>query len=496
MTHLETLQQAQQVLNETSEAVSKGIFRQRYHFMAPAGWLNDPNGCIYHKGIYHLYYQHNPYAPVWGAMHWGHATSTDLVHWQHKPIVLAPSEFYDNHPEGGVFSGSVIENGNGLLYAFYTAATNPGTGFVQTQCMAESSDNGQTFIKFRGNPVIAQVPEGVSADFRDPKVIRYGNYWYMVLGASNGKGARTGGEGCACLYRSENLIKWDYRGIIARSEGRYGTMWECPDLFPLNDKWVLIFSPMLMENRKAVYFVGEMDFNTPHFTILNDGEIDWGCEYYAAQSLIDDKDRRILMAWQNGWDWMPWWNNFGPTATEGWCGCMALPRSVSLDAENRLVSSPISELELLRRDRNTVEGLIVGSEKITIPCADPLSFELKIEIDLDRTTALKLYLLLRATSENYTVIIIDFAGKKLCFDRSKSDNGISSGVKECDLFLEGGTCKLHLFSDTSSIELFIDEGRTCMSNTVYTICPKQKNYVFSDGGDVVVNKIDTWALCL
>ena len=494
MTHSENLQRAQQAVDRISDTVSKGIFRQRYHFMAPAGWLNDPNGCIYHKGIYHLYYQHNPYAPVWGTMHWGHATSTDLVHWQHKPIALAPSEFYDNHPGGGVFSGSIIENGNGLLCAFYTAATNPGTGFMQTQCMAESSDHGQTFKKFKGNPVIARVPEGISTDFRDPKVIRYGDYWYMVLGASIGKGARNGGEGCACLYRSDNLLKWDYCGIIARSEGRYGTMWECPDLFPLGDKWVLIFSPMFMENRKAVYLIGEMDFDIPRFTILNDGEIDWGCEYYAPQSLVDDKGRRILMAWQNGWDWMPWWNNFGPTAAEGWCGCMALPRSVSLDAESRLVSNPVSELEQLRRDEKTLENLLIGSQKIEIPCADSISFELKMEIDIRQSTGLKFYLMLRAATEKYTTIVIDFAKKKIFFDRTKSDNGFSSGIKECDLMMEGMIFTLRLFSDTSSIELFMDGGRTCMSNTIYPTHQEQKTYVFSEGGEVFIKRINTWAL--
>jgi beta-fructofuranosidase len=271
-------------------------------------------------------------------------------------------------------------------------------------------------------------------------------------------------------------------------------MWECPDLFPLDGKWILIFSPMYMGNRKAVYLVGEMDFDAPHFTILNDGEIDWGYEYYAAQSLIDGKGRRILMAWQNGWDWMPWWKGFGPTAVEGWCGCMALPRSVSLNGENGLISSPVSELELLRKDKKTVENLIISSEKIDILCADPVSFELKMEIDLDRTTAQKLYLLLRATTANYTVIIIDFAGKKLCFDRCNSDNGFSNGIKECDLFLEERICKLHLFSDTSSIELFMDDGRTCMSNTIYPVHPGQKTFAFSEGGDAVVNRIDTWAL--
>jgi beta-fructofuranosidase len=496
MTHTEKLRLAQEAVDKHAPMALNGRFRQRYHFMAPSGWLNDPNGCIWHQGTYHLYYQHNPYAAVWSAMHWGHATSTDLLHWRHQPIALAPSEVYDNHPQGGVFSGSIVEDGNDTLYAFYTATANHGTGFVQTQCMALSSDRGISFQKYQDNPVIDQVPEGISPDFRDPRVIRHNGFWYMVLGASLGKGAWQGGEGCACLYCSKDLKKWEYLGIIARSEGKYGTMWECPDLFPLDGKWVLTFSPMFMEDRKAVYLIGDMDFDIPRFTILGDGEIDWGCEYYAAQSMLDGKGRRIMMAWQNGWDWMPWWKDFGPTGQEGWCGCMALPRTVTLDAKNRLISKPVCEIELLRKNSRKIENSKVGAEKISIPCADPVSFELKMEIDLVQTTAQRLHLLLRANKEKYTVVTLDFAAKKLRFDRNNSDDGYSRGIKECDLLLKGRSCIFHLFSDTSSIELFTDEGRTSMSNTIYPLHPNQETYMWAEGGEAFIKTINTWALSL
>jgi beta-fructofuranosidase len=362
--------------------------------------------------------------------------------------------------------------------------------------MAHSRDGGISFQKYQDNPVIASVPEGISADFRDPRVIRHNGFWYMVLGASLGKGAWRGGDGCACLYRSENLKKWEYCGIIARSEGRYGTMWECPDLFPLDGKWILAFSPMFMEGRKAVYLTGEMDFDIPRFTILSDGEIDWGCEYYAAQSMLDGAGRRVLMAWQNGWDWMPWWKDFGPTVQEGWCGCMALPRAVALDPANKLISKPVCELEMLRKNNKKIEGLKVGAEKISIPCADPVSFELKMEIDLVQTAAKKLHILLRANTEKYTVVTIDFLVKKLRFDRNNSDDGYSSGIKECNLLLNGDFCILCFFSDTSSIEIFTDEGRTSMSNTIYPLHPNQETCVWAEGGEAFFKTINTWALGL
>jgi len=496
MTHAEKLRMAQEAVDKGSLAASKCTFRQKYHFMAPSGWLNDPNGCIFFENNYHMFYQHNPYAPVWGSMHWGHATSIDLVHWKHEPIALAPSENYDDHPEGGVFSGSAVEY-NGALAVLYTGTTNHGQGFVQTQCLAVSQDKGYCFSKYEGNPVIGERPAGISPDFRDPRVFRHKDFWYMVLGASLGKGAWQGGEGCALLYRSADLKEWEYQGIVAKSAGKYGSMWECPDLFPLDGKWVLMFSPMFMNDRqKTVFLVGEMDFNKPEFSIEQDGEIDWGGEYYAPQSLIDPKGRRVLIAWQNGWDWMPWWKDFGPTKKGGWCGCMALPRSVSLDTRKRIVSAPVCELELLRNDKKTIENIKVNTEKTAIPCTDPISFELEMEIDLSKTKAQKLFLLVRANSEKYTVITVNFKEKKLRFDRNNSDDGFSQGSRECDVLLENNSCIMRLFSDTTSIELFLDGGRTCMSNTIYPVHKEQGIYLFSEGGDVFVKRIDTWALCL
>lgn len=294
MLHKERLSRAQ-ISVDTAAKTMKGIHQQRYHFMAPAYWINDPNGCIFFEGKYHLFYQHNPYAPVWGAMHWGHAVSKDLVHWEHLPIALAPSEPYDDHPEGGVFSGSAVYH-EGVLSVFYTGTTNYGAGFVQTQCLAESRDGGVTFEKYSGNPVINELPPDASPDFRDPKVLRVEDMWYMIIGSSEGSGAWHGGDGCVQMYRSGDLKNWSYCGVIARSNGKLGSMWECPDLFRLGEKWVLIFSPMLCGARKTVYQVGEMDFDNVRFTCESQVKIDWGCEYYAPQSLRDQQERAILIA--------------------------------------------------------------------------------------------------------------------------------------------------------------------------------------------------------
>jgi beta-fructofuranosidase len=178
--------------NNKSAAVGAqtGQFRQRYHFMAPSGWMNDLNGLIYWQGRYHLFYQHNPFKPEWGAVHWGHASSRDMVHWRHEPIALAPSEPYDldeKGEEGGCFSGSVVDN-DGVLALIYTGAVHAEGKTMQTQCLAESRD-GVHFEKHRANPVIACPPETGSRDLRDPKVWRHGDYWYLVAGTcKDGRG--------------------------------------------------------------------------------------------------------------------------------------------------------------------------------------------------------------------------------------------------------------------------------------------------------------------
>ncbi len=492
MTHHERLKRAQQALERNTPLAAKGAHRQKYHFMPPSGWMNDPNGCIWFGGQYHLFYQHNPYSAIWGAMHWGHATSADLVHWRYMPIALAPSEPYDDHPEGGVFSGSTVDDG-GELKAFYTATTNHGQGFVQTQCLATSPDGGASFVKYGGNPVINHAPAGTSPDFRDPKVFRHGDHWHMVLGASLGAGAWHGGEGCAHMYRSADLIDWEYRGILARSGGAFGTMWECPDFFPLGGKWVLTFSPMFHGVHRSMYMVGDMDFEQTVFTPLSCGDLDHGAEYYALQSLVDGNGRVNHLAWQNGWDWMEGWQDFGPTAAEGWCGCAAIPRVLELDEKNRIVQAPVPELASLRGAHTESGPFAAGEDAVEISMPHPACYELELVLDLDKTTAEQLYIDLRADETYRTRLCIDLAQKRLAFDRGQSD-GRSAGRFTCALALCGAKWSISIFSDVSSIELFCDNGLATMSNTIYPTHKNQGTFISAKGGSAAVQSCNVWAM--
>ena len=306
--HQELIARANESVAKVKDIVLKNPHRNKYHFMAPAYWLSDPNGLIYFKGEYHMFYQHYPYAPHWGSMHWGHAKSKDLVHWEHLPIALAPSEHYDLDERGGCFSGSAVDD-NGTLAVVYTGTVWREGKVIQSQCLATSTD-GITFEKYEGNPVIPGPPEDGSADFRDPKVWKHDGKWYVVIGSCKD------GKGKALLYRSDDLKKWDYVGVLAESDGSMGTMWECPDFFPLGDKHVLVFSAMGMGEKKTMYLVGNMDYETGKFTWDTCGEVDCGFEYYAPQSFLDDKGRRIMIAWLNAWDWMPWWKTLVPQRPE------------------------------------------------------------------------------------------------------------------------------------------------------------------------------------
>jgi len=270
-------------------------------------------------------------------MHWGHAVSRDILHWEYLPLALAPSESYDDHMRGGCFSGSAIAH-EGKLFLMFTGTAKEENGFVQTQCIAYSED-GIHFEKYGGNPVLA-APEGILPDqFRDPKVWEHEGMYYMVCGGSCGR------NGQALLYRSKDMFHWTFFNVLAESRGEWGYMWECTDFFPMGGKYVLIFSPMGAGEHTAVYMVGDFDYGTGKFCSHINGEIDWGFDYYAPQSFQTPDGRRIIVGWANGWEWMPSWKDWGPTYKESWCGFFNVPREVRMMEDGTLQFPPVKELE-------------------------------------------------------------------------------------------------------------------------------------------------------
>lgn len=297
--------------------------RFRYHFEPQTGWMNDPNGLIEFRGQYHAFFQYNPYKPEWGPMHWGHAVSRDLLHWETLPVALYPKEEYEN--DGGCFSGSAIEK-DGKLYLFYTSVSKK---YGQAQSVAISED-GINFHKYEENPVIRHYPEDGSADFRDPKVSKIDGTYYMVIGSGKN------GKGRVLLYRSEDLLHWDYVGVLYESV-EYNDVIECPDFFPLGDKYVLMYSKMNCKLYSTQFVIGTFDgkrlvpeaYATPEA----------GPDFYAPQTFLAKDGRRIMIGWFYHW---------GKPLAKGadFAGALSIPRELTLQ-NGKLRSYPVHEARSL-----------------------------------------------------------------------------------------------------------------------------------------------------
>ena len=460
--------------------------RQHYHFMAQTGWINDPNGLIYYKGKYHFFYQYNPYYGFWDYMHWGHAISDDMLHWEYLPLALAPSEFYDDHFRGGCFSGSAIEH-DGKLFLMFTGTTNNGKGFEQTQCIAYSED-GIHFEKYEGNPVLT-APDGIPTyQFRDPKVWKHDDTYYMVCGASRDNKAQ------ALLYRSKDMLHWEFFNVLAESRGEWGYMWECPDFYPMGDRYVLMFSPMGAGERTVVYLVGDFDYETGKFNYHINGEIDWGFDYYAPQSFLTPDGRRIIVGWANAWDWMPFWKDWGPTYKEGWCGSYNIPREVRMKEDGTLQFIPIKEIESLRLDAWNQETMIVSEKKTDIKAGDGISFEWKMQINLEKTNADQLEIGLRCGEGKKTICIFDFKNAQMSVNRNGAD-GWSKGISKSVMYLKDRKeLDVHILSDQSSIEIFTDDYQNNHSLNVFAGNAQNQIYLCAHGGQVVINNLETYGL--
>lgn len=305
--------------------------KQKLHLKAPGNWINDPNGFIYYKGKYHLFYQYFPYEPRWGTMHWGHAVSDDLVTWEHKGIALFPSKYAD---QNGCFSGSAVE-ADGRMNLFYTGVhfheTNPedihvclNDRFESAQLML-SSEDGFHFDNAGGKKVIIPPLDnseiGDRTHTRDPKVWRGKDAWYMVLGSMSKER-----KGKLLIYRSENLTDWEYKNSVTKEDG-FGWMWECPDYFEADNEKVLIFSPMGIMKEKGAYenqaicTIVDFEEGSCEMTIPDTYQfLDYGQDLYAPQSTLDKDGNRVVVAWLRM-----------PKPVDGeWIGMFCLPRVVEV----------------------------------------------------------------------------------------------------------------------------------------------------------------------
>ncbi|HEY3441636.1 MAG TPA: glycoside hydrolase family 32 protein [Paludibaculum sp.] len=340
------------------ESASSDPDRPRYHFLPRANWMNDPNAPIWHDGKYHMFYQYNPKAAKWDTMHWGHATTTDLLHWEHLPIALAPTP--GGPDKDGCFSGCMVMD-RGKPVIVYTGVD------PQVQCLA-TSDDWITWTKHPRNPVIAGPPPGVdSPGFRDPHVWRDGNEWLMLVGA----GFR-GVGGTALLYKSSNLVEWTYlkpfmRGAInPKAKGgdvARGEMWECPDFFPVGDKWLFYVAT----EDKVKYWLGQ--WKDRMFTPQSEGVLTHGAGY-APKSSNASKGRRFI------WAWLREQRGAAEQLKAGWSGTMSLAVVPSLAKDGTLLLDPAAEYDLIRGPKTADAAPLNDGTKLRIRLKQDQPFSL------------------------------------------------------------------------------------------------------------------------
>ena len=334
---------------ELQQKLAHDPLRPQFHLLPRHNWMNDPCAPRFHRGKYHMFFQYNPGGAVWGDMHWNHATSADLVHWKHEPIALAPGpSAFDSY---GIFTGSVVP-GMDVPTVLYTGVSKSshedetirGEGTREVQCLAMAIDDDLLTWKKLDQPVIAAPPPGLKVTgFRDPCPWKEGDTWYLGVGSGMD---RVGGA--VLLYTSKNGREWTYLHPLAQGKWNGGNqinpvdtgeMWECPDFFALEGKYVLLYST----ERKVYWNVGVFDKRELRFHTETSGLLDHGA-YYAMKSMLDEKGRRIL------WGWNPEKRSEAAMLEAGWSGSMALPRVLSIDKENRLRMEVAPEFASLRRE--------------------------------------------------------------------------------------------------------------------------------------------------
>ena len=478
-------QEAVKALPEQVAQAAAGKYRLSYHVMPPSGWMNDPNGFIQYKGTYHLFYQYWPYGPEWGPMHWGHATSSDLLRWEHMEPALVPTEPYESKGgfEGfGCFSGSAIIDDDGNLALLYTGHVD-GRDPVECQNLAISAD-GTSFQKSSANPVIlGPAPDG-GPEFRDPKFFLYCDRVFTVIGSTKE------GVGRALLFETNlsDLTKWQYRGVLAEATGLQGTMWECPDIFSLEDSHVLVVSPMQGKiNSKPIALIGAFDESTLKFTASKEQILDNGVDFYAPQTLVDSQGRRILIGW------MQQWHQKNVTASEGWSGAMTLPRELTIRS-GRVCQFPVEETKSLR------------GKETELACDTILARDTKIGMDIDPRSEIHLRakvragrgfcvaLLTSADGSEKTTFTIDTANQRVTCDRSLSGQGEATS-STAPLIAHQGDVTLDFFVDSSSIELFINEGTSVLTNRVFPEGGDARLEIGAIGGsDVLIETATAWGL--
>jgi beta-fructofuranosidase len=459
-------------------------YRPIYHFMPECNWMNDPNGPIHYQGEYHLFYQHNPYGVQWGNIHWGHAKSKDLIHWEHEPIALQPSGDY---AEDHCYSGCTIINDQGIPTIYYTSigsGERNATSGAQ-QWSAYSLDGLKSWTKSALNPNLKlDIHEGLSIlEWRDPYIWKEEDHWSMVMGGSSD------GKGCALLYFSDNLENWKFQGYLYLSKLEEEKIWECTHVFKFDKKYALLYSP----SGPVRYYTGTLNENN-ELIPENEGMVDYGGweGYYASTGFVDASGRRLL------WGWLPEESRGEdfPVALD-WAGVMSLPREVELKPNGRLKFSPVAEIELLRDEYWSWENIQLDSKGWDTGIRSR-AIEIMAKLEKNECQSPVRILLLRSDDgEEHTDLIIDCASGRIEIDRSKSSlfPGTHRSAIQGKLPDDSGDMlTLRIFIDHSVVEVFAGD-ETCLTTRVFPSLPNSTG-VFLQADESMMNcaKLEVWSM--
>lgn len=473
-------------LSETFDTANRETLRPAYHFAPQYGWMNDPNGMFYKDGVWHLYYQYNPYGSMWGNMHWGHASSKDLIHWEHHPVALQPDAL------GAIFSGSCVVDSNNTagfgknaIIAFYTSASDR-----QMQSMAYSTDNGITFKKYNANPIVTSSLR----DFRDPKVIWHeeSKKWIMVLAAGQEMQ----------FYSSTDLKEWTYESSFGQGHGCHDGVWECPDLLKLpvegtnEHRWVLLcnINPGGPFGGSATqYFTG--NFDGKQFVCESDKDVvkwmDFGKDHYATVSFSNaPSDRHTVMAWMSNWQYA----NVVPTTQ--FRSANSVPRDISLfkhNGEVYLRSCPVKELNALRTEtKRSHQPLRLSAKPHEWKTFNKYNNGIyELDFVIKNQDAETVTITLSNDKGDSICWTYDFVSQMVSFDRTKSGNmdfhPDFPAITSCPLFSESNETRLRIYVDKCSVESFGDGGRWCMTNLVFPSEPYSHINYEAQGGKASIS---------
>lgn len=481
-------------LSDTFDSSNRETYRPVYHHTPVYGWMNDPNGMFYKDGVYHLYFQYNPYGSMWGNMTWGHSTSTDLTHWTYEGTAIVPDAW------GAIFSGSCVVDkdntagfGKGAVVAFYTSAKSTPWGDIQSQSMAYSLDNGKTFIKYEHNPILTSTER----DFRDPKVFWYapGKHWVMMLAVGQEMQ----------IYSSGNLKEWKKESSFGAMQGAHGGVWECPDLVEVavegskEKKWVLICNlnpggPF--GGSAAQYFVGSFDGKK----FVNESPtqtkwLDWGKDNYATVTWSNaPAGRCIALGWMSNWQYA---NN---VPTTQYRSANTLARDLTLyraGGELYLKSKPSPEIKKARAEEKKISTFEVkGNYEVASLLADNKgAYEIEMTIENKGTSKID-FSLMNEKGEKVGMYY-DVVRKQFVMDRSASGIvGFSRDFPAVTVAPVRNTDQIHLrlFIDRSSVEAFGEEGEYVMTNLVFPAEPYNRMVFSSDKGSYIVKSMNVYRL--